>query len=140
MEIETAVAPLSHVPVFAKYSVLDQLFTIIDEEQIHVAVEPHENGVEMRFLNEIGGTPNRGRLRIFFPAENKCCLFFYKKSSIPYSRDRFSYGGIVVDERSGSRFDESEIREWVRFLLNGFQPKFRPRSLKKSIPYTVPED
>jgi hypothetical protein len=140
MEIETEVSPLSHVPVFEKYSMLDQLFSIIDREQVHVAVEPHENGLELRFLNDIGGAPNRGHLRIFFPAENKCCLLFYKRSSIPYSRDRFSYGGIVVDARSGARFDESDIREWVLFLLNGFQPKFRPKSLKKSIPYTVPED
>lgn len=140
MEIETAVSPLSHVPVFAQYNALDQLFHTIDEEQIHVAVEPHENGLEMRFLNEIAGAPNRGHLRIFFPSENKCCLFFYKKSTVPFSRDRFSYGGIVVDARSGSRFDESDVREWVQYLLNGFQPKFRPRSLKKSIPYTVPED
>jgi hypothetical protein len=67
-------------------------------------------------------------------------LFFHKKSSVPYSHDRFSYGGIVIDERSTARFQSEDILEWIKFLFYGLQPKFRPRHLKKSIPYTVPED
>jgi hypothetical protein len=67
-------------------------------------------------------------------------LFFHKKSSVPFSHDRFSYGGLVIDERSTDRFDQNDVIEWVQFLKNGMPPDLRPRTLKKSIPYTIPED
>ena len=98
------------------------------------------NGAELRLLNEVKGMPNRAHLRIFFPNETKCVLFFHKKSSIPFSRDRFSYGGVVIDQRSSGRFEALDVERWIDFLVSGFQPGLRPSTLKKSLPYTIPED
>lgn len=123
-----------------RYPALARMFELIDRKQLEMEIRSCEKGIEFRFKNEINGIPNRGWLRICFPAETKCLLFFHKKSSVPFSRDRFSYGGVVIDERSTSRFDDGDIEEWIQFLQNGLLPKARPRSLKKSLAYTVPED
>ena len=139
MEIETTLQPLTRVHQFEKFPILTALFTAM-EQQGNVATRPCSNGIELRFLNEVHGLPNRGYLRIFFPAESKCVLFFHKKSTVPFSHDRFSYGGVVIDERSIQRFNDQDVIEWVLFLKGGLPPDLRPKTLKKSIPYTVPED
>lgn len=139
MELQTNLTPLAHVGQFEKFPALASLFSQL-EKTGYVAARPCENGVELRFMNEVHGIPNRGFLRIYFPMETKCVLFFHKKSSVPFSHDRFSYGGVVIDARSTQRFTEQDVTEWVEFLKSGLQPQFRPKSLKKSIPYTIPED
>jgi hypothetical protein len=139
MELQTQLQPLSKIPTFARFPVLALLFEQI-EQQGSISARPCLNGVEFRFLNEIHGVPNRCYLRVYFPNESKCVLFFHKKSSVPFSHDRFSYGGLVIDERSTDRFDQNDVIEWVQFLKNGMPPDLRPRTLKKSIPYTIPED
>ena len=109
------------------------------EEEGTYAARPCVNGVELRFLDEGGSIPNRCYLRVYFPTDSKCVLFFHKKTSIPFSHDRFSYGGVVIDERSTERFDRNDAMQWVLFLKNGMRPDLRPATLKKSIPYTIPE-
>lgn len=125
---------------FHRFPILFRLFTAIAAHEIKMDLRACEKGNEIHFKNEVNGLSNRGYLRIFFPTETKCVLFFHKKSSIPYSRDRFSYGGIVIDARSASRFDQEDIEEWIQFLRSGLNPKFRPKDLRKSFPYTVPAD
>jgi hypothetical protein len=127
-------------PESANFPVLDHLFEIISRRGLEIDSRACEAGMEFRFLNEVNGVPNRGWLRIYFPAEGKCLLFFHKKSAVPFSRDRFSYGGVVIDARSAGRFDDRDVEEWIEFLLQGLPPRLRPKSLKKSLPYTVPED
>jgi hypothetical protein len=139
MELQTQLRPLSKIDSFAKFPVLASLFDRMEEEGL-ISARPCLNGVEFRFLNEVQGLPNRGYLRVYFPTESKCVLFFHKKSSVPFSHDRFSYGGIVIDARSTERFDTEDVKEWVLFLKNGMPPDLRPKTLKKSIPYTIPED
>jgi hypothetical protein len=123
-----------------RFPVLDLLFQGLASRNANTDVIKRETGMEVRFLNDVNGMPNRARLRVCFPAEGKCVLFFYKKSSIPYSRDRFSYGGVVIDSRSTGRFDELDVQQWIEFLSSGLQPQHRPATLKKSLPYTIPED
>jgi hypothetical protein len=140
METMTATSKWQQDLQWERYPALARMFDLIERKGLEMEVRPCEKGIEFRFKNEINGLSNRGWLRIYFPTESKCLLFFHKKSSIPFSRDRFSYGGVVIDERSTSRFEDAEIEEWIQFLQNGLVPKARPRSLKKSLPYTVPED
>jgi hypothetical protein len=116
------------------------MFELIEKSELKMEMQSCQQGAEFHFTNTIRGIPNRGYLRIFFPVETKCLLFFHKKSSVPYSHDRFSYGGVVIDERSGSRFSETDVQQWIDFLWSGLQPGLRPASVKKSFPYTVPED
>ncbi len=139
MELQTQLQPLAKLQTFAKFPVLTLLFETM-EEQGFISARPCLNGVEFRFLNEVNGLPNRCYLRVYFPNDSKCVLFFHKKSSVPFSHDRFSYGGVVIDARSTERFDADDVKEWVLFLKNGMPPDLRPKTLKKSIPYTIPED
>lgn len=140
MKIRETASPSYLSPYFDRFPALAKMFDAISDRKLEMEMYPCQKGAEFRFLNTIGGAPNRGYLRIFFPVETKCLLFFHKKSSVPYSHDRFSYGGVVIDERSVSRFEEEDVLEWIEFLLGGLLPKLRPKSLKKSFPYTVPED
>ena len=127
-------------PQFERFPVLSMLFQMLDKMGAQFDISSRQGGVELHFLNQVNGMANRAYLRIYFPVETKCVLFFHKKSSVPFSRDRFSYGGVVIDARSGSRFEEGDVKEWIQFSLSGFQPSSRPNSLKKSFPYTIPED
>jgi hypothetical protein len=125
---------------FDRFPALELLFLSLGQGSITFDVQECENGAEIHLNNQINGNPNRGYLRIFFPADSKCILFFHKKSLVPFSRDRFSYGGIVIDQRSKSRYGESDALAWIDFLHSGLQPAKRPGTLKKSIPYSIPED
>lgn len=123
-----------------RFPVLTMFFDSLKNRDLKVDYYPASSGIELRFLNEVKGMPNRAHLRIFFPNDTKCVLFFHKKSSIPFSRDRFSYGGVVIDHRSVGRFQQCDVDEWIEFLGSGFQPGLRPKTIKKSLPYTIPED
>jgi hypothetical protein len=124
---------------FKNFPSLKRMFQMIQAQNLSTDTRDCERGMEFRFQNEIHGIPNRGWLRIFFPTESKCLLFFHKKSTIPFSRDRFSYGGVVIDIKSNGRFEDPDIAQWIEFLHGGLLPGMRPASLKKSFPYTVPE-
>ena len=125
---------------FGRFPVLKQFFSFLSLRNLEIEMMERKGGLELHMLNEVNGMPNRAYLRIYFPNETKCVLFFHKKSSIPFSRDRFSYGGIVIDVRSAGRFTDADLNEWIEFLSSGLQPKTRPKNLKKSFPYTIPED
>jgi hypothetical protein len=129
-----------YTPELSRFPVLKMFFESLKDRKLEADFYPTQGGIEMRLLNEVKGMPNRAHLRVFLPNDTKCVLFFHKKSSIPFSRDRFSYGGIVIDSRSTGRFDTTDVSEWIDFLESGFQPGLRPKTIKKSFPYTIPED
>jgi hypothetical protein len=94
-------------------------------------------GFEVRACDFLAsGLPNRARMKIFSPRPGHTLVFFYKKSLVPYSRDRYSYGGIDLRE---SAADEHEVAEWLTFISSGFHPDQRPRHLRRAFPYEVPE-
>jgi hypothetical protein len=140
MQIEANPVIAGARPEFTRFPVLKLFFDNLSSSGVDVDLYPRKAGMELHFLNMVNGLTNRAYLRIYFPTDSKCVLFFHKKSSIPFSRDRFSYGGVVIDSRSSSRFDDEDVREWIDFLTSGLQPKSRPKTLKKSFPYTIPED
>jgi len=123
-----------------RFPVLELFFDTLNNQNLKTEIIGRKAGLEIQFLNDVNEMPNRARLRIYFPVPEKCVLFFFKKSTIPFSRDRFSYGGVVIDARSTGRFHHEDVAEWIDFLSSGLQPGTRPKSLKKSLPYTIPED
>lgn len=125
---------------FKRFPALELLLWSLDQRNLEFELNECENGAEIHLKNQVQGNPNRAYLRIFFPMDSKCVLFFHKKSLVPFSRDRFSYGGVVIDERSKSRYGEFDAMSWIDFLHSGLQPAKRPGTLKKSIPYSIPED
>jgi hypothetical protein len=82
------------------------------------------------------GIPNRARMKIFSPKSGHTLVFFFKKSLVPYSRDRYSYGGI--DLRAAS-VEPQEISAWIGFLSSGFHPDQRPEKLRRAFPYEIPD-
>jgi hypothetical protein len=125
---------------FERFPALELLFLSLDQCNLEFELKECESGAEIHLKNQVQGNPNRAYLRIFFPMDTKCVLFFHKKSIVPFSRDRFSYGGVVIDERSKSRYGEFDAMSWIDYLHSGLQPTKKPATLKKSIPYSIPED
>ena len=82
------------------------------------------------------GIPNRARMKVFSPKPGHTLVFFYKKSLVPYSRDRYSYGGIDLRTES---VEPQEIASWLDFLTSGFHPDKRPEELRRAFPYEIPE-
>jgi len=82
------------------------------------------------------GLPNRARMKIFSPKPGHTLVFFYKRSLVPYSRDRYSYGGF--DLRTPS-VEPQDVTAWLDFLSSGFHPDKRPEKLRRAFPYEIPE-
>jgi hypothetical protein len=82
------------------------------------------------------GIPNRARLKVFSPKAGHTLVFFYKKSLVPYSRDRYSYGGFDLRVL---RVEPQEVAAWLDFLTSGFHPDKRPEKLRRAFPYEIPE-
>jgi len=82
------------------------------------------------------GIPNRARMKIFSPKPGHTLVFFFKKSLVPYSRDRYSYGGL--DLRTPNAKTE-DVAAWLDFLTSGFHPDKRPQNLRRAFPYEIPE-
>ena len=82
------------------------------------------------------GLPNRARMKVFSPKPGHTLVFFFKKSLVPFSRDRYSYGGQDV---RGPSAEPPEIASWLDFLTSGFHPDKRPDKLRRAFPYEIPE-
>jgi hypothetical protein len=95
-------------------------------------------GLEIAPVGPVRGGPNRCRLKLFQPREGgeRLCAFFYKRSNLAWSRDRFSYGG--VEFRPG-QLTEADVRGWLAWLSSGFDPELRPERLRRAFMYDVPD-
>jgi hypothetical protein len=82
------------------------------------------------------GLPNRARMKILSPKPGHTLVFFFKKSLVPYSRDRYSYGGQDLRDPSVA---PQEIAAWLDFLTSGFHPDKRPEKLRRAFPYEIPD-
>jgi hypothetical protein len=102
------------------------------------AVDLSASGFEIAPLNQVKGARNRCRLKLFRPREEKerVCAFFYKRSNLSFSRDRYSYGAV---EFLPGQIPADEIRGWLAWLQSGFDPEQRPSRLKRGLSYTIPE-
>ena len=102
------------------------------------AIDPSTAGLEIVPLNEVKGAPNRCRLKLFRPREERerLCAFFYKRSNLSISRDRYAYGAV---EFTPGKLEADEVRGWLAWLVSGLDPEKRPAKLRRAFPYTVPE-
>jgi len=78
--------------------------------------------------NLVRDAENRCRLKLFRPREDKdrLCAFFYKRSNLAWSRDRFSYGAV---EFLPDDVTASDLETWLAWLRDGFDPDRRPPRL-----------
>jgi hypothetical protein len=111
-------------------------------EAVKAAADPFEvetGGAGLEIMAHAplpNGIPNRARMKVFSPQSSHTLVFFFKKSLVPYSRDRYSYGGL--DLRAAS-VEPREIATWLDFLTSGFHPDKRPEKLRHAFPYEIPE-
>jgi hypothetical protein len=115
---------LSHNPGFAPV-----LREIREAAETYV-MDPVPEGIEL--------AAGRCRMKLFRPREEKerLCAFFFKKSNIAGSRDRFSYGAV---EFLPERLVPEDVRTWLHWLSSGLDPTKRPANLKRAFLYTIPE-
>jgi hypothetical protein len=92
--------------------------------------------LELAGVSPVGGLPNRGLMKIFPIGPKRCAAFFYKRSQIPSSRDRFAYGAVIVEE---GKLDPTAVEGWFAWLDTGFDPDRTPPNLKRAFAFTVPE-
>ncbi|MGQ9618440.1 MAG: hypothetical protein ACUVUG_05705, partial [Candidatus Aminicenantia bacterium] len=111
------------------------LIGLMEDSKEEFCIETQKKDFEFGVRNIIKGKPNRGRIKIFFHKENKPLIFFYKVSTVPHSIDRFSYGVVTPSLES----NPEEIKEWLDFLVSGLSPERRPKDLKRSFPFDIPE-
>jgi hypothetical protein len=95
-------------------------------------------GLEIVPLDAACSARSRCRMKLFKPREEKerLCAFFFKQSNLSWSRDRFSYGGV---EFLPDRLTEVDAREWLVWLVSGFDPERRPERLRRAFLYDIPE-
>ncbi|HET9252482.1 MAG TPA: hypothetical protein VFP58_10245 [Candidatus Eisenbacteria bacterium] len=120
---------------------LDVIVQWLDVTPEPVRIEADRAGLEVSPGGEGGeaaAAPRRCRLKVFRAREGKdrFCAFFYKRSNLPWSRDRFSYGGV---EFLPGRVTQSEVQSWVRWLTSGLDPEQRPERLRRSFLYDIPD-
>ena len=100
-------------------------------------VDADAEGFEARATDRLSsGLPNRARIKITDPRPGHTLIFFYKRSLVPYSRDRYSYGGIDLKD---AELNPRDIAEWLAFVSSGFHPEKRPALLRRAFPYEIPE-
>ena len=110
----------------------------LDAAPERVQLETDRAGLELSPAGDDADSPRRCRLKVFRAREGKerFCAFFYKRSNLPWSRDRFSYGGV---EFLPGRVTETEVQAWLRWLTSGLDPELRPERLRRSFLYDIPD-
>jgi hypothetical protein len=109
--------------------VIAKLIAYADSMPARLCVDTESAGLE--FLDP---QQPRLRMRVVLQESESVLVFLYKKSVLPYSRDRFSYGGVMFGART---FRQTDFIESVEFLLSGFHPDRRPSKLKRAFKYTI---
>lgn len=95
------------------------------------------SGLELAAEQPIDGRPNRCRLKVFSDRPGLMVAFFYKTSSVPFSRDRYGYGGRKF---APDALEDDLIPEWLTFASEGFPPDRMPRKHKRTLAIDVPPD
>lgn len=101
-------------------------------------IDPNAGGLEIVPGEGCAPSAGRCRMKLFRPREERerLCAFFFKKSNIAGSRDRFSYGAV---EFQPDRLADPEVRAWIQWLASGLDPELRPTNLRRAFLYTIPE-
>ena len=125
-------AEIGRQPAFAR------LVEAADSASEPFQVDLESTGIQFAPADPAGGTLARCRLKLFQPREGKerLCAFFYKRSNLAWSRDRYSYGGV---EFRPEQLTEADARSWLDWLTSGFDPESRPARLRRAFLYDIPD-
>jgi len=117
---------------------LARLVEAADSASEPFQIDLESAGIQLAPTDPQGGTPGRCRLKLFQPREGKerLCAFFYKRSNLAWSRDRYSYGGV---EFRPEQLTDADARSWLDWLNSGFDPERRPPRLRRAFLYDIPD-
>ena len=125
-------AEIGRQPAFAR------LVEAADSAAEPFQVDADSAGLQLALAEARDNAPARCRLKLFQPREGKerLCAFFYKRSNLAWSRDRYSYGGV---EFRPEQLTEADVRSWLDWLASGFDPERRPPRLRRAFLYDIPD-
>jgi hypothetical protein len=120
-------------------SVIKAIYEIISKSERKYKIIPESYGLEFNSTTEIKGYPNRSRMKLFSPEKQKVMAWFYKPSAVHFSRDRYSLGGVLLDEDSVNPATiGKDVEKWLAWLDSGLDPEKRPENWKSAVPYDIP--
>lgn len=115
------------------------LLSALDAHPDAFAVLPEIDPFAVLAETPIEGRTNRAVLRLFVipdgPLQGRHAVFYFKRSQIPFSRDRFSYGVSLCGETP----DADNWQGRLDFVASGFHPDRRPSGLRRAFTFTVPD-
>ena len=129
-DIQDKLAELRETPYFA------QLLDLAEASPLVLRLESQASHLEFAGTSPVSGRPNRGLMKVFPIAPCRFAAFFYKRSQVPFSRDRFAYGAVIAEEK---RFEADDAEPWFEWLDSGFHPELAPPNLKRAFAFTVPD-
>lgn len=115
---------------------LDLYLEAAREHPAHFETVPSDTGLELRRLSAPGEPPARTFLKVCSVRPAHTVVFFFKRSILPFSRDRYSYGGC---EWPDSQMCADHARASLDFLASGLNPDDRPPWLRRSLPFSLPD-
>jgi hypothetical protein len=120
----------------AALPVLGPILNLAEGSGVALRLAPDASQLELAGVSPVGGLPNRALMKVFPIGPARCAAFFYKRSLVPFSRDRFAYGAVIIEE---GKFDPVAAESWFRWLDSGFHPDQTPANLKRAFAFTVPD-
>jgi hypothetical protein len=99
-------------------------------------VRPGTAGFELAVAEPANVPAGRSFAKVCSVRPDHTLVYFFKRSLLPFSRDRLGYGGV---EWRDDQLDEEQIRAGLDFLCSGLSPSARPPWLRRALPYDVPE-
>lgn len=108
-----------------------------ERSEVPLRLVPGPRHLELAGTTPVSGRANRALLQVFQAGEGLWAAFFYKKSQIPHSRDRYAYGVVEFSEGGPA---EGAPEAWFRWVDAGFHPEHHPPGLKRAFTYTVPDE
>jgi hypothetical protein len=121
----------------ARMPALSLFLSVLRDGEGAFEILPEAAGVDVAAVGP-QGSPGRCRLKWFRPREGqeRLSVFFYKRSNLAWSRDRFSYGAV---EFRPEQLTREEATAWLAWLASGFDPAARPERLRRAFLYDVPD-
>ena len=74
-------------------------------------LEASASHLELAGTSPVDGRANRTRMKVFPVEEGRWAAFFYKRSHIPFSTDRYAYGAVLFE---GDSPGEEAAGSWFR--------------------------
>ena len=116
------------------------IFERVAAHEIPYGIEPKAGGLVFSSTVLKDDRPNRCYVKVWQPEPNQLLVWFYKRSGVVHSRDRYSYGGIVWDlatidlSKTGP-----DIDSWLEWLDSGLNSDKRPSNWISAFTYDIPE-